>query len=76
MLRHVIVHLRRQDWTAVFIELAVVVVGVFIGAQAANWKAARQTDPNAAVFTEHLTSDLRAEAWRYELQVWYWSWQC
>lgn len=29
MLRHVISHLRRQDWTAVFIEMVVVVVGVF-----------------------------------------------
>lgn len=76
MLRHAIVHLRRQDWTAVFIELVVVVVGVFIGAQAANWNDARQTDANAATFTEQLTSDLRTEAWRYELQVRYWSWQC
>jgi hypothetical protein len=29
ILRHVISHLRRQDWTAVFIEMVVVVVGVF-----------------------------------------------
>ena len=28
MLRNVVAHLRRQDWTAVFIELVVVVVGV------------------------------------------------
>lgn len=49
---------------------------MFIGAQAANWNDARQTDANAAMFTEHLTSDLRTEAWRYELQVRYWSWQC
>ena len=41
MLRHVIAHLRRQDWTAVAIELVVVIVGVFIGVQASNWNAER-----------------------------------
>jgi len=71
MLRHVISHLRRQDWMAVFIELIVVVVGVFIGVQAANWNDARQTDAKAAVFTERLRSDLREEAWSYEYEVGY-----
>lgn len=71
MLRHVIVHLRRQDWMAVFIELVVVIVGVFIGVQAANWNDARQTDAKAAVFTERLRSDLREEAWSYEYEVGY-----
>lgn len=73
MLRHVISHLRRQDWTAVFIELVVVVVGVFIGVQASNWNEQRETDQKAAVFTQRLKSDLREEAWGYELQVGYWS---
>lgn len=73
MLRRVIVHLRRQDWTAVFIELAVVVVGVFIGVQVSNWNGQRETDQKAAVFTERPKSDLREEAWRYEVQVGYWS---
>ena len=36
-------HFRRQDWTAVFIELIVVVVGVFIGVQASNWS--EECDP-------------------------------
>lgn len=71
MLRHVIVHLRRQDWMAVFIELVVVIVGVFIGVQAANWNDARQTDAKAAVFTQRLRSDLREEAWSYEYEVGY-----
>jgi len=73
MLRHVISHLRRQDWMAVFIELVVVVVGVFIGVQASNWNEQRETDQKVAVFTERLRSDLREEAWGYEMQVGYWS---
>jgi hypothetical protein len=71
MLRHVIAHLRRQDWTAVCIELVVVVVGVFIGVQASNWNEQRETDRKAAVFTERLKNDLHTEAWNYEMQVGY-----
>src|SRR5690348_10274508 len=71
MLRHVIVHLRRQDWTAVFIELIVVVVGVFIGVQASNWNENRETNQKAAVFTERLKSDLREEAWGYAMNIGY-----
>ena len=71
MLRHVISHMRRQDWMAVGIELVVVVVGVFIGVQASNWNEDRETDQKAAVFTERLKSDLREEAWGYEYEVGY-----
>jgi len=73
MLRHVISHLRRQDWAAVVIELVVVVVGVFIGVQASNWNENRETNQKAAVFTERLKSDLREEAWGYQMQVGYYS---
>ena len=33
--------LRAQDWVAITIELAIVVVGVFIGSWVANWNQAR-----------------------------------
>ncbi|MBS0569780.1 MAG: hypothetical protein JSS28_04185 [Proteobacteria bacterium] len=71
MLRRVIAHLRRQDWTAVAIELVVVVAGVFIGVQASNWNADRETNQKAAIFTERLKADLRVEAWNYEAQIGY-----
>ena len=58
-------NLRRQDWTAVIVELVVVVVGVFIGLQASNWNEDRQTNARAAVFTERLRADLREEVWTY-----------
>ncbi len=72
MLRHVIAHLRRQDWTAVCIELVVVVIGVFIGMQVSNWNEDRETNQKAAVFTQRLKADLREEAWGYEMQIGYW----
>ena len=71
MLRHVISHLRRQDWAAVCIELVVVVIGVFIGMQVSNWNEDRETNQKAAVFTQRLKADLREEAWGYEMQIGY-----
>ena len=44
-------NLRRQDWTAVLVELVVVVVGVFIDLQASNWNESRRTDEKSADFT-------------------------
>jgi hypothetical protein len=71
MLRHVVSHLRRQDWTAIVIELIVVVVGVFIGVQASNWNENRQTDAKATDYSQRLRADLREEAWGYAMNIGY-----
>lgn len=42
ILRRIATHLRAQNWTTVAIELAIVIGGVFIGIQAANWNQQRQ----------------------------------
>lgn len=39
--RRTIANLRAQNWTAVVIEIRIVIIGVFIGVQAANWNQAR-----------------------------------
>ena len=41
LLRRVIEHVRNQQWTAIGIDLVIVVLGVFIGIQVANWNEAR-----------------------------------
>ncbi len=71
ILRRFSASMRKQDWTAVIVELVVVVVGVFIGLQASNWNQDRETDRRAAVFTQHLIEDLREEAWGYQLMIEY-----
>lgn len=38
----IVANLRAQNWIGVAIELAIVIVGVFIGLQAANWNQDRQ----------------------------------
>ena len=71
ILRSVIAHARRQEWTAVGIELVIVVLGVFIGIQVSNWNVERETNARGATFAEHLKADLREEAWYYQLQIEY-----
>jgi len=41
ILRRIAEHLKQQHWTGVFIELAIVVLGVFLGMQVSNWNAER-----------------------------------
>lgn len=71
LLRRVTEHVREQNWTAIVIDFVIVVVGVFIGIQVANWNAERETRQKAAIFTERLKADLREEAWSYQLLIEY-----
>ena len=41
ILRRLTANFRKQDWTAVTVELVIVVLGVFIGLQVNNWNEAR-----------------------------------
>jgi hypothetical protein len=40
--RRVITHFRQQAWTAIAIDFVIVVAGVFVGIQVANWNTDRQ----------------------------------
>lgn len=41
ILRRIAEHLKTQNWTAVGLDLAIVIVGVFIGTQVSNWNQSR-----------------------------------
>lgn len=41
ILRRVIRHVRKQEWTAIFIDFVIVVVGVYLGIEVGNWNDAR-----------------------------------
>ena len=56
-LRRVIEHLQSQHWTSVAVEFVIVVVGVFIGIEVANWNEGRQESRRA----ERVLVDLQAE---------------
>ena len=68
-------HVAGQDWFAVLIDLAIVVVGVFLGIQASNWNAVRIERGEARTYRTQIVDDLKAneeelaERIRYYRQV-------
>jgi hypothetical protein len=60
-LRRIIAHFRRQEWTAIWIDFVIVVVGVFIGIQVSNWNAARVDEGRARAYLERIVADLDAD---------------
>jgi hypothetical protein len=61
ILRRVIAHVRKQEWTAIWIDLVIVVVGVFIGIQVANWNAARVDDARAQAYVGRINANLETD---------------
>jgi hypothetical protein len=58
ILRRVISHLRKQEWTAISIDFVIVVVGVFIGIQVSNWNEARKAHAAEVQLLERLHQDV------------------
>ena len=60
--KRAVAKLRAQDWTAITIEVAIVIIGVFIGMQVTNWNQARldraETQRLLAQFLPELDSQL------------------
>lgn len=65
ILRRLSQSLRELNWTAIAIEFVLLVLGVFLGIQVANWNEERETNRKSVEFSERLQADLREEEWRY-----------
>jgi hypothetical protein len=50
-------HIRTQNWTAIGIDFLIVVLGVFVGLQVANWNDERRTQQREAEFIARLQVD-------------------
>jgi hypothetical protein len=61
ILRRVIQHVKKQEWTAIWIDLVIVVVGVFIGIQVSNWNSERADRSAEKRHLEEIAEDLRAD---------------
>jgi hypothetical protein len=51
-------YLRTRDWHSAVLELAIVVVGVYLGIEASNWNSARQAAADERYYAERLVSEL------------------
>lgn len=60
ILRRVTEHLKQQHWTAIFLDLVIVVLGVFIGLQVNNWNEARNERRIERAYLERLRVDFAA----------------
>src|SRR5215212_667197 len=57
--KRAVANLRAQQWTAILIELAIVIVGVFIGTLVANWNQERSDKRAVQRLVEQLQPKLR-----------------
>lgn len=60
--RRLLNHVRNQNWTAITVELLVVILGVFIGLQVDNWNQSRIENNDAKSYYDRLIEDLRTNA--------------
>ena len=51
-------HVKTHNWFAVAIDFVIVVVGVFIGIQVANWNDERKERHAAGMYIERIREDL------------------
>ena len=61
ILRRVTEHLSEQHWTAVFLDFVIVVAGVFLGIQAANWNESRKERVEERRYYAQILDDLRSD---------------
>lgn len=66
-------HLKQQQWTATFIELAIVILGVFIGLQVNNWNQAQVDARLGQDYVKRLTRDLKENLDGVQAQVAYYT---
>ena len=53
--------LKQQNWTAIVIEFVLLVLGVFLGIQVANWNAAQAEGRLGRAYVQQLARDLRVD---------------
>ena len=63
--KRAVAKLRAQEWTAIAIELSIVIVGVFIGTWVANWNEARLERENTIRLLDQFKSEIRYQIAQY-----------
>ena len=58
LLRRITQHVKDQNWFAVFLDFIIVVFGVFIGIQVANWNEVRQERAQESIYLARIITEL------------------
>ena len=62
ILRRFTQHVTEQNWFAVFLDLVVVVLGIFLGLQVSNWNDERRADRELRTYLDSLATEFQASA--------------
>jgi hypothetical protein len=65
--------LRDQNWTTITIEFVLLVIGVFLGIQAANWNAQRADDERARAYLTRIRGNLLTDQVSIQRRVDFWN---
>lgn len=71
LLRRVVEHVKTQNWMAVVLDFFIVVIGVFIGIQAANWNDELQEQKQRSTSIDRLHSEAEASISYLRLRLGY-----
>jgi len=69
LLRRAMKHVRDQNWIAVGLDFLIVVTGVFIGIQVANWNEERLERSQEVEYVRRLAEDLRQDIKSYDAML-------
>lgn len=61
ILRRLSQSLKEQNWTAIVLEFILLVSGVFLGIQVANWNESRKESVQEAAYLKNLAEDVRSD---------------
>jgi hypothetical protein len=73
MIRRIREHVAQHNWFAVAIDLAIVIVGVFLGTQVSNWNQARIDRDKATSYRERLVHELEFNGRQFRQQQAYYT---
>ncbi len=68
LLRRITEHVKAQNWFAVGIDFFIVVIGVFLGIQVANWNATHANIRTAQAAVDNVQAELSSN--RERIQIW------
>lgn len=67
-----VARLRRHDWTAVIIELMIVVVGILVALQLNNWNQSRLDHAHSNDYYRRIHADLEADRQNIDHTLKFW----
>lgn len=73
MIRRIREHVSHHNWFAVAIDLAIVIIGVFLGTQVSNWNQGRMDRDTASSYRQRLIRELEFNSLQFRQQASYYN---